>query len=242
MDELLALLERYSPGYHARIQGLYDWCLEDLEEVFGRQLPEFCKAFLRTMGTQAGPLLAGVVQHDILHITSLYRSTSLELPPRRYLLLFGDPDPLAPCPYWLDLEASSEEGDSRVVRMPFRADAWKDKLPQEFFSLREMLFLRAMDEVCLPAFRHQVRYLRGAGQKTSKAEELARILESMGFVRLPYPRHSGLFERDGGGAVRLYRHPERPDFTVRAGMHSLEALKQFQALIEDNTDLEESRL
>lgn len=241
MDELIALLERYAPGYQEDIQGVDDWCLEDLEELIGRPLPNFYRAFAKRMGQHAGPLLSEVTQHDLPHVMFLYRMTpSL---PRRFLLLFGDPNPLAPTPYWLDLGSPSENGDCQVVRMPFGEDeaSWRERLSKDYISLREMLFLWAMEHLRLPNFPHEARYCRGKGRQPSSAEDLALILERMGFARLPYPRHSMLFERtEDGSAIRLYRPPDDPFFEVRVGMHSADKLKHFKLLIEDNTDLEDS--
>lgn len=241
MDELLALLERYAPGYGGQIEGYPDVLVDELEEVFGRPLPAVYRNFAQVMGTRGGPLLAPVRSFDpILDVAALYRlAPKGELPPRRFLFIFGDPDPLAPHHYWLDLESPSEEGDCQVVRMPFGADSWKTKLHREAISLREMLFLWAMEHVHLPTLPHQVSYLRGEGRTTPGAEDLARLLEKMGFARLAYPRHSMLFERDGA-AARLYRPPDSPHFTLRVGMHRPEELKRFQLLLDDNTDLVKS--
>jgi hypothetical protein len=237
MEELLSLLERYLPGYRDTLEGVFDWRLEELEQAFGRPLPAFYKDFAMTMGLQAGPLLTHVNAHEPLHIKYLYESGGSEMPPRRFLFIFGDPDDLSPRHYWLDLEAPSEEGDCQVVRIPFGEGMWKEKLSRQFISLREMLFLWAMEYIHLPTFPHQARYQRGAGRRTPEAEDLARLLEQMGFTRLPYPRRSMLFERDGA-AIRLHRTPDVPHFGIRVGMRSPEEFKHFQALIEDNTDLE----
>ncbi len=243
MDELLALLERYTPGYRDQVKGYPDFLLDELEEAFGRPLPPFYREFAQVMGTKGGPLLATVDAYDpLLNVAEIYRLTPKRaLPPRRFLFIFGDPDPLAPNPYWLDLESPSEEGDCQVVRMSFSEDSWKKKLYRDYISLREMLFLWAMEYVHMPIFPHQAKYHRGEGRQTPRAEDLARLLEKKGFARLPYPRYSMLFERDGA-AIRLYRPPDDPHFAIRVGMHSLEELKHFQALIEDNTDMEKSRL
>ncbi|HEX5748216.1 MAG TPA: hypothetical protein VFZ09_18395 [Archangium sp.] len=238
MDELLALLERYAPGYDGRIEGYPDVLLDELEEVFGRPLPEVYRNFARCMGTRGGPLLAAVRSFDPLRdVAELYRlAPKGELPPRRFLFIFGDPNPLAPHHYWLDLESPSEEGDCQVVRMPFGADAWKTKLHREAIGLRELLFLWAMEHVHLPTLPHQASYLRREGHTAPGAEDIARLLEQMGFVRLPYPRYSMLFEREGA-AARLYRSPDSLHFNLRVGMRHPEELKRFQMLLEDNTDL-----
>jgi len=126
-----------------------------------------------------------------------------------------------------------------VVRMPFGADAWKTKLHREAISLRELLFLWAMEHVHLPTLPQQASYLRGEGRTTPSAENLARLLEKMGFVRLPSPRYSMLFER-AGAAARLYRPPDSPHFNLRVGMHRPEEMKRFQMLLEGNTGLGKS--
>ncbi|PTL82337.1 hypothetical protein DAT35_21170 [Vitiosangium sp. GDMCC 1.1324] len=120
--------------------------------------------------------------------------------------------------------------------MPFGAETWKRRLSRDFTSLREMLFVWAMENVILPTFPHQAKYHHGKGNQTPEAEDLARFFERMGFVRLPYPRHCLLFERDGA-AIRLYRPPEAPRFSFQLGMRNPNELKHFQALVEDNTDM-----
>ncbi|WIG99333.1 hypothetical protein KGD87_20435 [Myxococcus sp. SDU36] len=123
--------------------------------------------------------------------------------------------------------------------MPFGADAWKTKLHREATSLRELLFLWAMEHVHLPTLPHQASYVRREGQSAPSAEDLAHLLEKMGFARLPYPRYSMLFEREGA-AARLYRPPDSPHFNLRMGTQRPEELKRFQMLLEDNTDLGKS--
>jgi len=235
MEELLALLERYSPGYRNLIQGFHEWYVDDLEETFGRTLPGFYKEFVRTVGQQAGPLLAHVHEYEPFHVASLYRSTAMDMPPRRFFLLLGDPDPLAPMPYWLDLDAPSGDGDCEVVRIAFSEDAWKERIRREFVSFREMLFTSAMENVCLPTLPHQVRYYRDERQD-SEAENIARILEKMGFKRLPLLHHSFLFEREGA-AISLYRPPDKSHVQLCAGMRSADEFKLFQMLMEDHTSM-----
>lgn len=238
MNELLVFLERFSPGYRDRIEGYPDWLIDELEEAFGRPLPGPYRDFARNMGVNGGPLLAHVRSYDpLLDVAELYRlSPPSELPPRRFLFVFGDPDPLAPTPYWLDLESPSEDGDCQVVRMSFGEESWKQQ-HRDFVSFREMLFLWAMEYIHMPNFPHHARYLRGKGQQTVTTEDLARILAKLGFTQLPYPRHSLLFERDDA-AARLYRRPNDSSFEIRVGMRNLDELKHFQAVIEDNADLE----
>ncbi len=238
MDELLALLERYSPGYHDQIQGYADWLLDELEETFGRPLPTSYREFARAMGKEGGPLFAHVRSYDpLLDVTDIYQVVpKSELPPRRFLYVFGDPDPLAPHHYWLDLEAPSEEGDYQVVRMPFGEESWKKKLSRDFVGLREMLFVVAMENVCLPKFPCQVKYYHDE-RRTAKVEDIARLVERMGFVRLPYPRHSLIFERNGA-AIRFYRPPDKSHLHLQVGMSNPDELRRFQAIIEDNTDME----
>jgi hypothetical protein len=93
MDELLALLERYSPGYRVRLRGAPGWRLDELQEAFGRQLPGFYREFCRVMGGGGGPLLAHVNAYEPRDdVATLYRvAPEAELPPRRFLYVFGDP-------------------------------------------------------------------------------------------------------------------------------------------------------
>ncbi|AKQ63696.1 hypothetical protein A176_000608 [Myxococcus hansupus] len=197
--------------------------MDELEDIFG------------------WPLLAHVPSFNpILDVAERYRvAPKSELPPHRLLFSFGDRDPLAPHHDWLNLESPSEEGNCQVVRMPFGADSWKTKLRREAIGLRELLFLWAMEHVRMPTLPHQDPYVRRDGDSTPTAEDLARLLEKMGFVQLHFPRYNMLFEREGA-AARLYRHPGSPQFNLRVGVQHPEELKRVQVLLEDNTNMGKS--
>ena len=240
MDALLELLERYLPGYRSQIEGYPAPLLDELEEAFGRELPASYREFAEAMGARGGVFLSSVSAYDpILDVADFYRVMPMEMPPRRFLYLFGDPSPLAPTPYWLDLESPSAGDDCQVVRMPLGEHTWKTKLSRDYISLRELLFLWAMEHVQMPRFPAHVSYQSGAGRRTVTEQDVARLLVQAGFTQLPYPRHSLLFERDDG-AVRLYRPPEKPSFELRVAMRSSDALIRLQELIADHTDLETS--
>ncbi len=238
MRDLIALLERYAPGCSSQIQGASTAEIDFLEDAFGQPLPDAYRFFALEMGRDGGPLLAHVQSYNPFDNADKYKTTSNDIPPRRFLFIFGDPDPLTRFHYWLDLEAPSEDGDFKVVQFPLFQDAWKTKLLQSYISLQEMLFDWAMEYVCVPSFPCRARYRQG-DEETTTAKDIANHLEKMGFVRLPYPRHSMLFERDDA-AIGLYRFPGSSHFQMHVGMRSLDKLKHFQAAIEDNTDLVKS--
>jgi hypothetical protein len=145
MRDLIALLDRYAPGCSNQIQGVSTAEIDFLEDAFGQPLPDVYRLFALEMGRDGGPLLA----NDIL--------------PRRFLFIFGDPDPLTRFHYWLELEAPSEDGDSQVVQSSYFQDAWKTKLIRSYVGLQEMLFDWAMEYVCVPSFPHRARYRQGDG-------------------------------------------------------------------------------
>lgn len=238
MDELLALLERYSPGYRARIKGVHRWRLDELEERFGRPCPGFYREFARRMGAGAGPLLDGMSDYHPSSIAELYElAPERELPPRRFLYILGDPSVDARH-HFLDLGAPAGEDDCAVVRVPFGEDAWKTHLVQRYVSLREMLFVLAMDRVALPTFPHRVEFARpfDAAGAAPGAEEVAVIFERLGFARLAHARRCLLFERQDG-AIVLYRRPDDPAFSVRVGLRDPAKLRGFQAVVEDAAGL-----
>jgi hypothetical protein len=242
MNKLLALLQRYVPDYQSRIQGVYGWALEELEEAFGRPLPGFYQDFARFMGQQGGPLLAHVHGYNPLEIIDFYQLTpAAYLPPGRFLYVFGDPS-MDAHHYWLDLEAPSEEEDCHVVRIPLGKEAWKTRLSPGYVSLREMLFVWAMRHVRLPAFPHEAEYLLdSAGPEAGKsadADELTRLFEKLGFTCLPYPRRCLLFDRDDAG-IELYRPPSAPGLSFRVGMRDREEFRRFQGVVEDIRGIKE---
>jgi|SRR5215217_49387 len=241
MEELLNLLERYRPGYRDQVRGYPDLMVDELEEVFGHPLPEAYRQFANAMGANGGPLFQELSSYDpILGVAENYRlAPKSVMPPRRFLFLFGSRDPLVSDCHWLDLEAPTEDEDHQVVLMPFGEHAWK-KDPQPVYNgFREMLFLKAMTEICLPTFSHHVGFSGGHEGKNASTGEVARIFEKMGFIRLPYPRHSMIFERPGA-AIRLYRPPSDSRFYIQAGTHRLDELLNLRGVLEDNTDLEKS--
>ncbi|MFY0572336.1 hypothetical protein ACN28E_52045 [Archangium lansingense] len=235
MDELLALLERYSPGYADQIQGASAWNLRKLKESFGQPLPEFYQEFADVMGKDGGPLLAHVQSYDPYDVTELYEVAWRELPPRRFLFVFGDPS-IDAQHYWLDLETPTEDEEYRVFRFAFGKEEWKKHRSPLYMSLREMLFVWAMSNVCLPTFPHRAAYYSRLGRmppgELLDAEDVARIFERLRFVRLPYPQRCLLFERDDA-AIELYRSPDEPGFSFRVGMRNPEELRRFQAIMED---------
>jgi hypothetical protein len=196
------------------------------------------------MGKDGGPLLAHVDAYDPFHIADIYQLVPpAELPPQRFLYVFGDPS-LDAQHYWLDLEVPFEDEDCQVVRIPFGKEAWKRHLSPLYMSLREMLFVWAMSDIHLPTFPHHAMYYRSSRHthpdELPDAEDIARIFERLGFVRLPYPRRCLLFEREDS-SIKLYRPPNEPDFSFQVGMRSLDKLRHFQAIIEDIKGLAQGR-
>ncbi|WP_437571836.1 hypothetical protein [Sorangium sp. So ce542] len=240
MEELLALLDRYAPGYRGRIQGVYGWRLDELEERFGRPCPGFYRSFALAMGAEGGPLLDGLHEHHPTKIAELYELAPW-MPPRRFLYVFGDASPDGQHTF-LDLDAPSEAGDFQVVRFPFGEQTWKTRLTRRFVSLREMLFVLAMRNVHLPTFPHRAEHLSADGPAGAppSAEDAAVVFERLGFTRLPYPRRCLLFERQDA-AILLYRRPDEPGFSIRVGMRDAAKLRSFQAIVEDSAGLTEWR-
>jgi len=118
MRDLIALLERYVPGCSNQIQGASTAEIDFLEDAFGQPLPDVYRFFAIEMGRDGGPLLAHVRSYNPFDIADKYKTTSNDIPPQRFLFIFGDPNPLTRFHYWLDLEAPSEDGDFQVVQFP----------------------------------------------------------------------------------------------------------------------------
>jgi len=194
------------------------------------------------MGQEGGSLLAHVkTYHPRADITEIYEvAPPKELPPRRFLFVFGDRS-MDAHHFWLDLEAPTEEQDDcQVVRMPFGADAWRTSISKVYISMREMLFVWAMRYVYLPRFPHHSDYLLLSWDKAPKslrgAEDVVLLFERLGFNRLDYPRHCLLFERDDA-SIMLYQPIDGSGLSIKVGMRELTELRRFQAIIEDNTGM-----
>jgi hypothetical protein len=236
MDELLALLERYSPGYRGRVEGAGFWQLDVMEERFGRPLPGFYRRFAEVMGAQAGPLLAGLHAYHPNDIAELYAvAPPGELPPDRFLYVFGDPSQEGDH-YFLDLDAPEGADDAEVVRFPFGADAWKTRLVRRFASLREMLLVFAVRHVALPTFPHRAQLASGAAREAPGAGEAADLFLRLGFAALPYPRSCLLFERRDA-VIELDRAPGQLGFSCRVGMRDALELRRFTAIVEERLQL-----
>jgi hypothetical protein len=233
MDDLLALLERYAPGYRGTIQGARFWQLDVLEEGFGRPLPGAYRAFAETMGVDGGALLAHVRSYHPNHISELYAVAPV-MPPRRFLFIFGDPS-MEAYHYFLDLETSRDGDDHEVVRFPFSDHGWANPTPR-FVSLREMLLVWAMRYVALPTFPHAATFTGSGEAHTPSAEDMANLFARLGFVKLSRPTRCMLFER-ADAAIELYRFPYEPSFSFQVGMRDLAELHRFEAIIEDTTVL-----
>lgn len=239
MDELLAFIERYAPGYRGLIQGAHEWRIDDLEKAFGQPLPKFYRKFASVMGVNGGPLLAHVDTYEPTKVADLYRFASVEMPPRRFLFVFGDPA-LDDEHYWLDLETPSEDGDCQVVKMPFGDEAWEASLSRYYVSLREMLFAWAMENICLPTFPYQAEYFVNSARTTtegsSDVEELAGKFERLGFKRLSYPRHCLVLERKDA-SVEFIRKPTETGIWFSIGGRDHKEFQRLRALAEELKDV-----
>ncbi|NTX07464.1 SMI1/KNR4 family protein [Myxococcus sp. CA040A] len=242
MDELLTLLERYSPDFRNDISGVDGWALEELEAAFGHPLPDFYREFCLFMGERGGPLLARVDGYNPLDIIDFYRLTPpTYLPPRRFLYVLGDPSVDAQH-YWLDLETLSPDGDCQVVRIPLSEHAWETRASRVYVGLRELLFSWAMSQVALPTFAHTTEYVTPystQGQRPPDAENFALTLEKLGFVRRPFPNRCLVFERHDA-AIDLYRPPDAPGFSLKMGVSDLTEHRRLQSILEDVDGIEEA--
>jgi hypothetical protein len=236
MDDLLTLIERYAPGYRARIRGAAWWWIDDLEANLGRPLPAAYREFVEAMGADGGPLLAGLRNYQTNKIAELYKDLAF-MPPRRFLFVFGDDTPDAPEHFFLDLERPTDDGaDAEVVRFPLDDDG--SARTHRFVSLRELLFVLAMRNIALPGFPWRAEYLdeprHGPEREPTGAEAFAALFGKLGFRRLAFPRRCALFERDDA-VIELYNLPDRPGCSFRVGFREQGELRRLAELLADHT-------
>jgi len=151
---------------------------------------------------------------------SPYNGKSLSL--RRFLYILGDTTYPGPVDYYLDLEAASEEGDAQVVQIPKGKDSGKTLSGGTYYIIREMLCLWAVEKLHLPQCPHSTFYVHARERQSFRAEDLACMLEKMGFQGcLIQNTACSLSERMQ--PIGLCRPPTHSCFAIRVGMGALKA-------------------
>jgi hypothetical protein len=242
MRRLVELLEAYEPGYQSALAGAPTWSLSLLAETVGADLPPFYQEFCLTMAEGGGALLEGLNHYHPEEIADLYDKAAW-MPPSPDLFIFGDASPRQ-SHYFLDLGSPSLEDDAVVCRFPFGPQGAQSR-QLHADSLRDMLYLRALEKVCLPSCLYRARFAEPPDADQSvdppMAEVVSNLLVHLEFVRQPEATSFGLFLRSDL-AVALV-HPPGPGrpLTCQAATRNRHEMIRLKALLADYTSLAESR-
>lgn len=239
MEEILAFLDRYVPGYVTEASGASAEQIDDLEEAFERPLPGFFRHYLSALGNDTGALFQNNRTHDPFSIADLYRCGGRPpLPPHRFLFAFST-NTLDNCDYFLDLEQPAGGGDYRIVRFPIHEDAWK-KPSESYSSLSSMLYILAAENVVIPSLPLQQKYGSGAAHPPLSADDYAAEVADLWFTVTSESSDHILLERLGA-VILVERFPGTPEFLINVGMSDPDDWPAFEALTEKYTDADANR-
>jgi hypothetical protein len=231
IEDLLARIEGWSPGFSAKLEGATEQELVAFEQVLGRALPDELRAFLAKMGREHAGLIGygPELRFDVSALTE-YARDEAHAPPHAFCVA------AAPGPDFMAIYVDQRQ---RVEQAPLvRLGIIDGTLVSyaEHSSLAAMLFGFAFTTQCLP--RHDYALgLRSSGVRTPSFPNSPRgtwlprfrwIAEQLGFIDLP---GSGPWwacvERDDA-AMMLFEVPgHAPDVRVAARER-----KRFANLVE----------
>lgn len=192
LQDLIALVERYEPGYSRKIKGAQPAEIQQLEQLVGRPLPSCYREFLVLMGRDMGSLQIEEVNFQIDRVIKFYASGHWT-PPEGYILFGvekGDP-----ClDYYLECMAPQAE-DCPVVRFPSEGEFSRE----EYFypldpSLKDFLLAHAFSEKRMEAFSFDKLLKpshreRPGSNLVTRPSEIARLINerarSLGFEPMP---------------------------------------------------------
>jgi len=242
MRRLVELLEAYEPGYQSVLAGAPRWSLSLLAQTVAVDLPPFYQEFCSTMAAGGGTLLTGLSHYHPEEIADLYDKASW-MPPSPDLFIFGDASPRQ-SHYFLDLSSPSPDDDAAVCRFPFGPQGAQFR-QHHADSLRDMLFLRAMDRVCLPSCLYRSRFAEPPDQidraDPPTGEVLRNLLVRLEFIQQPEATSFGLFLRSDLALALVYPPLAGRPLTCLAATRDRREMIRLKALLAEYTSLAEVR-
>ncbi|HEX5746493.1 MAG TPA: SMI1/KNR4 family protein [Archangium sp.] len=204
LQEFIALVERYDPGYSRRLRGAGPEEIRNLEVLAGQPLPDSYREFLTRMGRDMGGLEIEGIDFHIERILEFYKSG--DWPPPRGYILFAIQEDDPQMDYYLECTRPGQR-DCPVVRFPsmgeFSRDGYFDSLDP---SLNDFLLSLAFSEKRMEDFDRQ-RLLT----PSTKNRKQAPIASPVALARIVDERAQRLgFERVARTSV-AYRFYDRAD-------------------------------
>ncbi len=230
MKDLVALIDRYQPGYASTVEPASSIELEDLEEAAG-PLPGAYVRFLKTMGRSVGALRVHDAHFNVAEVLMAYQLAPWVIRDQ-YLFIAGDRSP-ANAPYFLDRSAPSGDDDCLVVMM---LGHQRERCDVLHVGLEEFLYVEAYRSMRLPRLGPSVGLapVPLTNDPLATAERAGALAEGLGFKRIGPARRSALYER-GDAAMVLYRHPHQEAFSFRLAAAEPPELERLVAAFTEET-------
>ncbi|MFY2564026.1 hypothetical protein ACN469_40930 [Corallococcus terminator] len=239
VNDLIALLGRYDPGYPATIRGASMERIAHFADLVGREPPPRYMEFLRKMGSSMGNLELPSVSFDLDALIESLESEEWRPPPRYVLVAMELKDPYFD--YYLDLDSPSDD-DFWVVRFETGGNAvFEGRVHPSYHSLRAMLFslgflykrLKPMP-VRTTLMISLTRQQGSNAPQTEQFEALKQVALKLGFERLAHTGPSCLL-LDREDAAIYAHHPPRGGLIVEVASTSEAGLSKVTEVLRDNT-------
>lgn len=222
MQPLVAMIERYKPGFRDAIVPADPEMVSDLEELTG-PLPGAYRRFLSTMGQSTDGFYPGGADFTVEDRLANYQlESSLS---GSYYLLVGAGGPLEPGgDLYMDRSRPYGDDDCELALAPFGPTLDESTCVPFQAGLEEFLYIDAFRRFRLPLLGASSRLapaLEAEGDETV-IDRLLTAAELVGFKRVGPVQRSALFER-GDAAMVMNRNPRSSQFQleVRAADRSL---------------------
>lgn len=231
MKDLVALIERYRPGYSRTVEPASDFDIEDYDAEAGA-LPGAYVRFLQTMGRSIGDFNAHDVDFNVRNLVITYQVAPW-IQRDQFLLIGSDQGPTG-VRYFLDRGAIDGKGDCMVVMSLRHPSLPLDPLDQLHVGLEEFLYVEAYRTVRLPLFAHRAELAPTplVMDPRATAENAFAVAERLGFERVSPAQRSALYER-GDAALVLARRPTSDAFSLRIGATDPDELARLISAFED---------
>jgi len=246
IQELLAFISRYEPGFPQRIRGATEKEIEKLERLAGQPMPAAYREFLAAMGKDAGDSHSGNEDLRFQLVLRFYEMYGKSW--SRDYVFIGQLNVEPPVDYYLELSEPNAP-DGRVVGVDQGGRPARDEVWPYFPSLKDMLFSRAFYNLRVARLPYRKTFTpRLVNQKGGGEPEVATTLGAvsevaikLGFRKLPYttPRNPMFERRD---AVLLgNQHPHGDGFSFELAADKENELNKMTHIIRDNLPVNVSK-
>ncbi|MDX1983255.1 MAG: hypothetical protein SFV51_23495 [Bryobacteraceae bacterium] len=219
MNEFLAFVERFRPGYAATVRGAQESEIRGLENLAGRAMPAAFRHYLGIAGHDNGrlPLYGGEADFRFATLVRFCQAPTWKLPPN-LVYIARDGSGLGMDLY---LDTSQSGDDPLVLRMP-PAPA-PDEVETEFPSFTCMLYFLVFQELGLPVLAHRAQF-RDSGEipwgtraPETRLSTLRRTAAMLGFSPVPHTGEWAAAYQRADAGITAYEPPKYgPTYSVAA--------------------------